>query len=40
MFNNFLQQSCHLWDNMEKDGEARQVTGDYNMAHVLCMLDN
>jgi hypothetical protein len=39
----FLQKSCHLWDNMEKYGTARQVT-DENIIRrakdALCMLDN
>jgi hypothetical protein len=30
---------CHLWDNVEKYGTRRQITDDYKMAHVLCLLD-
>jgi hypothetical protein len=28
MFNNFFRKSCHLWDNVEKYGRARQATDD------------
>jgi hypothetical protein len=28
MFNNFFRKSCHLWDNVEKYGRARQATED------------
>jgi len=24
-FNNFLRKSCHLWDNVEKYGRARDA---------------
>ena len=35
----FSQQSCYLWDNVEKYGIAEQAT-DNNMVHALCMFDN
>ena len=25
----FIQKSCHLWDNVEEYGGARQATDDY-----------
>ena len=33
-----FQKSCHLWDNVEKYGRAKQATDD-NTEHALCMLD-
>jgi len=37
LFNNVLQQSWGLWNNVEKYCRAWQVTDD-NMAHAHCML--
>jgi len=34
----FSQQSCRLWDNVEKWGRVRQDTWQYDTARVLCML--
>jgi hypothetical protein len=28
IFNKFFEKSCHLWDNVEKYGTARQATAD------------
>jgi hypothetical protein len=38
MFNNVFQKSCHLWDSVEKDGGARQATGDSVIWH-MCFAD-
>jgi len=38
MFNNFFQNLCLWWDNMEKYCWAGQSTVD-NMVHAHCMLD-
>ena len=37
MFNNFSRKLCHLWDNVEKCGEARETPD--SMAHARVMLD-
>ena len=34
MFNNFSQKSCHLQDNMEKYGGARQATNENIIWHM------
>jgi hypothetical protein len=36
MFNNFFRKLCHLWDNVEKYGRARQVTDDNIIRRVRC----
>jgi hypothetical protein len=36
----FFRKSCHLQDNMEKYGRARQATDDNNMANAHCTLDD
>ena len=38
VFSNFFQESCRLWDNVEKYCRAGQATDD-NMVHAHCMLD-
>ena len=35
----FCRKSCHLWNNVEKYGGARQAKDD-NTSHALCMLSN
>ena len=37
--NNFLWQSCCLWDNVDKNSRSRH-TKDDNMVHAHCVLDN
>jgi hypothetical protein len=36
----FFRKSCRLWDNVEKYGRTREVTGENITAHALCMLEN
>ena len=38
MFNNFFQNLCHLWDNVEKYCRDGQATDD-SMVYAHCMLD-
>jgi hypothetical protein len=33
----FFQKSCHLWDNMEKDGRTRQATDNSLIQYLNCV---
>jgi hypothetical protein len=39
-WSDIFMRFCCSWDNVEKCSRPKQATDKYNMAHVLCMLNN